>query len=84
MKGNILALLAALVVAWTGNLPASSADSASPIVGTWQLRSHSNITLDTNETRHPFGEHPTGYLQYSPSGHVVAFLAVGEPSGPHP
>jgi hypothetical protein len=78
MKIKILALSAALVVTWTGNLPAASADSASSIIGTWQLTSHSNVTLDTKETRHPFGEHPTGYLQYSPGGHVVAFLAVGD------
>jgi hypothetical protein len=35
--------------------------------------------LDTNEALRPFGEHPIGYLQYSPGGHMVVFLQTGTP-----
>src|SRR5579864_1553801 len=48
------------------------------VVGTWQLMSVSSIVLETKETIRPFGDHPTGYLQYSPGGHMVAFLTAGE------
>jgi hypothetical protein len=54
---------------------AMAAEGASSIVGTWQLTSAAVSTLDTNETSHPFGDHPTGYIQYSPGGHMVVFLA---------
>jgi Lipocalin-like domain len=32
------------------------------------------LFLDTNESVRAVGEHPTGYLQYSPGGHVVVFV----------
>jgi Lipocalin-like domain len=47
------------------------------IVGTWQITSHSLEWLDTKEIAHPFNR-PTGYLQYSPGGHMVTFLAAGD------
>jgi len=56
--------------------PATSAEN-SP-VGTWRLTSFSEFVLDTKETSRPFGDHPTGYIQYSPGGHVVVFLTAGE------
>jgi hypothetical protein len=54
---------------------AMAAEGASSIVGTWQITGASVLALDTNETSHPFGDHPTGYLQYSPGGRMVVFLA---------
>jgi hypothetical protein len=54
---------------------AMAAEGVSSIVGTWEITSASMLALDTNETSHPFGDHPTGYLQYSPGGHMVVFLA---------
>jgi hypothetical protein len=47
-------------------------------VGTWQLASYSQEFLDTKETTRPFGDHPTGYIQYSPGGHMIVFLTAGE------
>src|SRR5438105_9137691 len=32
--------------------------------------------MDTNESARVMGEHPTGYIQYSPGGHMVVFLAA--------
>jgi hypothetical protein len=48
------------------------------ITGTWQVTSVSILWLDTNEATHPYGEHPIGYVQYSPGGHMVVFLSVGD------
>ncbi|SDR63971.1 Lipocalin-like domain-containing protein [Rhizobiales bacterium GAS113] len=45
------------------------------VVGTWQLMSISSLVLETQETIRLYGEHPTGYIQYSPG---VVFLTAGE------
>ena len=71
----ILAVLTAAAI-WAGILPAVSVENA--LVGTWQLKSFSLIVVDTKETSRPYGENPTGYIQFSPGGHMVMFLAAGE------
>jgi hypothetical protein len=48
------------------------------IGGNWQVTSVSILWLDTNEATHPYGEHPIGYVQYSPGTHMVVFLSVGD------
>jgi Lipocalin-like domain len=78
MKHHISAFLVVAVASWAGSWPALSADDPSQIVGTWQLISHSAVILDTNETQHNYGEHPTGYIQYSPGGHLVSFITTGD------
>jgi hypothetical protein len=75
MKHSIVAVLTAAAI-WAELWPAISAENS--IVGTWQLTSFSLIVLDTKETSRPYGDHPTGYIQYSPGGHMVMFLAAGE------
>jgi hypothetical protein len=75
IKFRFLAVLA-LIAVWTGCGPAAGAENA--LVGTWQLTSFSLIVVDTNETSQPYGDRPTGYIQYSPGGHMVMFLASGE------
>jgi hypothetical protein len=76
MKCSILAVPMAAAMSWAGIWPAVSAEN--PVVGTWQVTSISAIVLDTKETIRPFGDHPTGYIQYSPGGHMVVFLTAGE------
>jgi hypothetical protein len=76
MKRSILAVLMVAAMSWVGTWPAASADNS--IVGTWQLTSFSSLVLDTKETSRPYGDHPTGYIQYSPGGHMVVFLTSGE------
>jgi hypothetical protein len=51
--------------------------SAQGIVGTWQITSFSLEYQDTKEVAHPINQ-PTGYLQYSPGGHMVTFIAAGD------
>ena len=48
------------------------------VVGTWLLTGYTQQFLDTKEIVQPFGDHPTGYIQYSAGGHVVDFLAQGD------
>jgi Lipocalin-like domain len=75
MKHSIAAILVAAAL-WAGIAPAVCAEN--PLVGTWQLTSFSLVVLDTKETSRPYGDHPTGYIQYSPGGHMVMFLTAGE------
>jgi hypothetical protein len=75
MKNSIVAILTAAAI-WTGIWPAVSAENS--IVGTWLLTSFSLTVLDTKETSHPYGDHPTGYIQYTAGGHMVMFLTAGE------
>jgi hypothetical protein len=70
-------LLAAFLVCIPG-LQARAEDISKSLVGTWRVTSYSRLTLETNEVSRPFGENPSGYLQYSPGGHVVVFLSAGE------
>ena len=70
-------LAAALIVSAIFPLGLGAAEAPSPIVGTWQLTSYSQVFLDTKEVTLPFGENPTGYIQYSPAGHVVVYLSEG-------
>jgi hypothetical protein len=69
---GLVAVLAVLGGSW----PAAATENA--LVGTWELTSFSLTVVDTNETSRPYGDRPTGYIQYSPGGHMVMFLASGE------
>jgi hypothetical protein len=73
MKRRIVAVLTAAAI-WTGIFPATSAENS--VIGTWQLTSFSLIVLDTKETGRL--DNPTGYIQFSPGGHMVMFLTAGE------
>jgi hypothetical protein len=82
---NVFAVLVAFLIG-TMSWQARSADISKSLVGTWRVTSFSYLTLETNEVSHPFGEHPIGYVQFSPGGHVVQFLSAGEiikPSSPY-
>ena len=54
------------------------------VVGTWRVTSVSQLTLNTNDVSRPYGDNPIGYLQYSPGGHMVAFIQTGNPKRPIP
>ena len=61
------------IAALFGTWPAACAENA--LVGTWQLTTFSLTVVETKETSRPYGDHPTGYIQYSPGGHMVMFLS---------
>jgi hypothetical protein len=71
------AVLSAAFLVFSG-LQARAEDISKSLVGTWRVASFSMVTLETNEVSRPMGENPTGYLQYSPGGHMVVFLSAGE------
>jgi hypothetical protein len=54
----------------------AKADETS-IVGTWQITGFAFEYQDTKEIVRPVNR-PTGYLQYSPGGHMVVFVADGD------
>ena len=60
------------------------AESKNPIVGTWKLLSFSRHDLANGSDSNIVGEHPTGYISFTPGGHMVVWL-VGDnrkpPSG---
>jgi hypothetical protein len=74
-----LYVIAVLGLALAISATAALAQQKSPLVGTWRVTSFSVLTLDTNEVSRPYGEHVIGYLQYSPGGHMVAFVSTGTP-----
>jgi hypothetical protein len=74
-----LAAIAAIGLVLAISSTNALAQQKSAVVGTWQVTSFSVLMLDTNEALRPFGEHPIGYLQYSPGGHMVVCLSTGTP-----
>src|SRR5436305_2991181 len=52
------------------------------VVGTWQVKSFTYQNLATKELSYPFGHDVTGYIQYSPGGHMVVFLQQANPTVP--
>jgi hypothetical protein len=48
-----------------------------PILGTWKLQSLIYEALATGQRSRPFGDHPDGYLSYSPDGRMYA-IGVAE------
>ena len=83
MTRNVFAVVVAFLIS-TMSWQARSADISKSLVGTWRVTSFSYLTLETNEVSRPYGEHPIGYLQYSPGGHIVVFLSNGEISKASP
>jgi hypothetical protein len=54
-----------------------------PILGTWKLKSFVREVLPTGERYNQFGEHPDGYLSYSPDGRMYAILTWDNRIKPH-
>ncbi|GJE40820.1 lipocalin-like domain-containing protein [Methylobacterium persicinum] len=77
MKRSGVAFVGLVLCAVAMASPSHSADSPS-VVGTWQLTGYSQEFLDTKEVSRPFGDRPTGYIEYSPGGHMVVFLMSGD------
>lgn len=49
-------------------------DAEVGLAGVWKLVSWVSEDVDTLERRALFGEHPTGYIVFAPSGRVIALL----------
>jgi hypothetical protein len=59
------------------DVPKSALAAENPILGTWKLQSLVYEATATGERSSPFGDHPHGYLSYSPDGRMYA-IGVGE------
>jgi hypothetical protein len=76
-RKNTALILVAFFVCLSG-LQTKAAEISKSLVGTWRVTSYSRLMLETNEVSRPMGENPTGYIQYSPGGHMIVFLSAGE------
>ena len=56
-------------------LKGTSADE-NPLLGTWKLQSMIYEAIASGQRSSPFGDHPVGYLSYSPDGRMYAILAA--------
>jgi hypothetical protein len=82
MKRRNLVVLTIAAATFFVNWSTRAVESPSDLVGTWQIMSYSVLFMDTNESVHTMGEHPTGYIQYSTGGHMVVFLAAEDRKPP--
>lgn len=49
-----------------------------PLLGTWQLKSFVREVTGTGEHYNQLGEHPDGYISYSPEGRMLVFFVSGD------
>jgi hypothetical protein len=63
-------------------ISASSWGAKPNIVGSWKLVSLFTKELATGKTTSPLGEHPKGYLIYTPEGRMMALLVHEKRSPP--
>jgi hypothetical protein len=78
MKAPVLALVSVLMALPAMAQGKAQSDLAHSLIGTWRIVSCTELDLDTRKVSALYGDHPVGYLQYSPGGHLVVFLAAGE------
>ena len=57
--------------------PEAARAGESPLLGTWKLQSLISEVIATGQRSYPFGDHPDGYLSYSPDGRMYA-IGVAE------
>jgi hypothetical protein len=59
------------------DVPKTALAAENPILGTWKLQSLVYEATATGQRSSPFGDHPDGYLSYSPDGRMYA-IGVAE------
>jgi hypothetical protein len=52
------------------------ADDGAKFVGTWKIVSHENEFQDGSQRRPMYGNHPTGYIIFTPQGRMMAIIAA--------
>ncbi len=53
-----------------------------PLLGTWRLKSFVREVAGTGERYNQLGDHPDGYLNYSPDGRMLVFFVSGDQPRP--
>src|SRR5215469_8712805 len=56
--------------------PKDRAYNENPLFGTWKLESLIYEAIASGQRSRPFGDHPCGYLSYSPDGRMYAIGAA--------
>lgn len=79
--GALCVLISAFIMTAVAIIPALSqekanSDLAHSIIGTWRVMSFSTLDVESSKLSYPYGEHPTGYIQYSPGGHMVNVMSA--------
>jgi hypothetical protein len=62
--------------------PEAAQASKNQLLGTWKLQSLAYEVIATGARSTPFGEHPNGYLSYSPDGRMYLILVMEDRSKP--
>jgi len=61
-------------------VPKTALTADNPLLGTWKLQSLVYEAVAIGQRSSPFGDHPDGYLSYSPDGRMYAIgVAEGRP-----
>jgi hypothetical protein len=61
-------------IAGVSGLVATAFGGEKPLLGTWKLKSFVREVLATRERYNPMGEHPNGYLSFSPDGRMYTII----------
>jgi maltose alpha-D-glucosyltransferase/alpha-amylase len=56
--------------------PGITPAAENPLLGTWQLQSLVSEVIATGQRSSPFGDHPDGYLSYSPDGRMYSIVVT--------
>jgi hypothetical protein len=56
--------------------PGTTPTAENPLLGTWQLQTLVSEVIATGQRFSPFGEHPDGYLSYSPDGRMYSIVVT--------
>ena len=59
-------------------VPKATSVAGNPILGTRKLQSLVFEATETGQRSSPFGDHPVGYLSYSPDGGNISRLAYAK------
>jgi Lipocalin-like domain len=63
--------------------PEAARAAENPLLGTWRLQSFVYEVIGTGTRFKPFGEHPIGFLSYSPDGRMYVILVAEDRPKPH-
>ena len=58
------------------DVPKAALAAENPILGTWKLQSLVYEVSATGQRSSPFGDHPDGYLSYSPDGRMYSIVVM--------
>jgi Lipocalin-like domain len=61
---------------YTRENPKTAFTDENPLLGTWKLLSMIYEAIASGQRSSPFGDHPVGYLSYSPDGRMYAIGAA--------